>query len=581
MSAWANSLSTLAVDLSEANLGDVEVLISYRLPHSSHHVDVVLVGQQAERLGPSYVLLNIKPWQEATLFEDNPKLVLQSGTRGRPSLHPVAQVHAQCEYLRSKLGYADMSADPVSGAAYLHNASDDSVHALRTYPQDRSGQLFTALGRARFLDYLRSRLSPINADIHADRLLRSSFTSCKRLLSVAAEEFHGRPQFIFLNEQLVAFNLVLHEATKAQSVDHKSVVVISGGPGSGKSAVALSLLGELNLRGLIAAHVTGSRSFTQTLRRVISPQAPRVAALFKYFNQFIDAPENGLDVLIADEAHRLRKTSVNRWTRPELNTGKRQVDEIIDAARLSVFLLDQDQVVRPGETGTLEEIEDHARARGIPVSHVALDGQYRSGGDPEYVNWVDRLLGLTAGRPAPWTGNADFELKLASSPSALEAMLADRVVMGQSARIAAGYCWPWSDPLPDGSLVPDVRIGEWMHPWALKGDRSVGGAPPAALWASDDRGFGQVGTVYSAQGFDYEWSGVLVGPDLVWRNDDWVTVRQASMDPDFKNLRRVSDADFDVLVRNVYKVLLTRGLRGTILYSTDEETQEFLKTVVR
>jgi DUF2075 family protein len=145
--------------------------------------------------------------------------------------------------------------------------------------------------------------------------------------------------------------------------------------------------------------------------------------------------------------------------------------------------------------------------------------------------------------------------------------------------MAAGYCWDWSDPRPDGSLVPDVEIGGWSRPWNLKGDRSVGGAPPAALWASDERGFGQVGCVYTAQGFEYEWNGVLLGPDLVWRDDHWVAVRSANRDPDFRS-SRVSDEDFDALVRNVYKVLLTRGLRGVYVHSTDPETQRFLESLI-
>jgi DUF2075 family protein len=162
----------------------------------------------------------------------------------------------------------------------------------------------------------------------------------------------------------------------------------------------------------------------------------------------------------------------------------------------------------------------------------------------------------------------------------MEQALAEKLQARQNARMAAGYCWTWSDPRPDGSLVPDARIGDWFRPWTLKGDRSVGDAPPAALWASDERGFGQVGCVYTAQGSEYEWNGVLLGPDLVWRTDRWVAVRSANRDPDFRNTKRVSDAEFDLLVRTVYKVLLTRGLRGVYLHSTDPETQRFLEGLV-
>jgi hypothetical protein len=168
---------------------------------------------------------------------------------------------------------------------------------------------------------------------------------------------------------------------------------------------------------------------------------------------------------------------------------------------------------------------------------------------------------------------------VADSPWELVAHLSTMLAGGYSARIAAGYCWPWSDPRKDGSLVADVQIGDWSRPWNLKGDRSVGGAPAAALWATDPAGFGQVGCVYTAQGFEYDYAGVIVGPDLVWRDDRWVSVRAANRDPDFKNRTRVEDADFDRLVRNVYKVLLTRGMRGVTIHSTDRQTQDFLRAV--
>src|SRR3954451_4309538 len=575
--SWDASLAALAADLEQAELGGVEVLVEYQLPLSSKRIDVVLAGEHPRRGGPSYVVLELKQWTTAALFEDEPELVIQPTYGPRPVLHPVAQDRGYVEYLLDFLGVLHGTTDVLTGAAYLHNATDDRVAALRGYPQDVYGRFFTAQDRGAFLDYLRSRLSPANASIHADRLLRSSVAPSKQLLAVAAEELRTREQFVLLDEQKVAFDLVLHEVEKARTSDHKSVVIVTGGRGSGKSVIALSLLGELGRRGIRVAHATGSRSFTQTLRKVTGR---RTAALFRYFNQFMEADPNGLDVLIADEAHRLRETSANRWTKAELRTDKRQVDELIDAARVPVFLLDQNQVVRPGEMGTVADIEKHARERGLDVHQIDLNAQYRSGGSAEYVEWVERLLGLAPGGPLPWQGDERFEVRTAPSPSAIEQALAEKLAAHQNARMAAGYCWTWSDPRADGSLVPDVQIGNWSRPWNLKGERSVGGAPPAALWASDERGFGQVGCVYTAQGFEYEWNGVLLGPDLVWRTDRWVAVRSANRDPDFRNTKRVSDHDFDLLVRNVYKVLLTRGLRGVFLHSTDAETQRFLEQLV-
>src|SRR6185312_560628 len=168
------------------------------------------------------------------------------------------------------------------------------------------------------------------------------------------------------------------------------------------------------------------------------------------FNQFMAAERNGLDVLIADEAHRIRESSVDRYT-PRTLRGepRRQVDELIDAARVPVFLLDQNQVVRPGEMGTVDDIEKHARERGLDVHQIDLNAQYRSGGSAEYVEWVERLLGLLPGGPLPWKGDERFQVRTAGSPSAMEQALSEHLAAHQNARMAAGYCWPWSDPRND------------------------------------------------------------------------------------------------------------------------------------
>jgi hypothetical protein len=355
---------------------------------------------------------------------------------------------------------------------------------------------------------------------------------------------------------------------------------VTGGPGSGKSVVALSLLGDLARQGRTVLHATGSRSFTQTLRKVAGHRNPRVKAMFKYFNQFMTAEENDLDVLILDEAHRIRQTSVDRYTKAALRTDRLQVDELIAAARVPVFLLDEHQVVRPGEMGSLEQITRYAHHVGIDVEHVHLGEQFRCGGSEEYLLWVQRLLGLTDDAPSTWAPDPHFAVTVADSPEELEHLLRNKLDEGYSARMSAGYCWPWSDPQPDGTLVPDVQVGGWARPWNLKGDRRVGDAPPSALWATDEGGFGQVGCVYTAQGFEYDWSGVILGPDLVWRDGAFTTIREANRDPDMRSRTKVPEPQFDRLVRHVYKVLLTRGMVGTVLFSTDLETQEALHELI-
>ena len=578
--SWARSLPVLAQDLADAGLDSVEVMLEYRLPLTSGRVDAVLAGRNPSSGAPSYVIVELKQWSGAELYEDDPTMVVIDGYGHSPRQHPLDQVRRYCEYLVDYLP-ALQDGQAVCGAAYLHNATERGVAQLRGHAQTQYARLFTGERRSEFVDFLRSRLAAgAEGAPYADMLLGSHVAPSRQLLTRAAAEIREREQFILLDEQGLAFDLVMHATESARARDSKTVVIVTGGPGSGKSVIALSLLGELARRGRTVVHATGSRSFTRTLRKVAGKGSTRTQSLFKYFNQFIDAERNGLDVLILDEAHRIRETSADRYTPARLRSGRPQLDELIAAARVPVFLLDENQVVRPGELGTVADIEAHASRLGLTVQKISLDAHFRCGGSEAYLDWVNRLLGLTPGGPLPWCNDPAFDVRVSETPYDLEQQLRVQFDAGYGARMAAGFCWPWSDPRKDGSLVPDVVIGDWSRPWNIKGDRAVGGAPPAALWASDPAGFAQVGCVYTAQGFEYDWNGVIIGPDLVWRSGRWIAVRAANKDPDFRNRTGVNDHEFDRLVRNVYKVLLTRGMIGTVIYSADSQTRAFLRSLI-
>lgn len=406
--------------------------------------------------------------------------------RRGPRLHPGIQVGDYCQYLTDFLGLLAEHRNTVRGAAYLHNAVDRDVAELFDRPATEQSRTFTKQRRGDFLNYLRAWLDPGTPGAPAaDRFLNSTVRPSRHLLTYAARELKERSHFTLLDEQRVAYEMVLHAVERARAADHKSVVVVSGGPGSGKSVIALSLLGELARQGRSALHATGSKSFTKTLRRYAGKGSPRLQSMFLYFNSFMTADRNGIDVLICDEAHRIRETSVNRFTRAaQRRAAGSQLDELLAAARVPVFLLDEHQVVKPGELGSVDIITAHAKTLNFEVDVVSLHDQFRCGGSAAYEQWVLNLLGLRAGRLATWAGDGRFDLRVAETPEELESFLATKQAAGETARMTAGYCWPWSDPRPDGTLVHDVQVGGWSRPWNLRSDRSIGDAPGS----SDDPG---------------------------------------------------------------------------------------------
>lgn len=585
--SWQRSLPVLLADLVDAGLGHVEVLLEHKLPHSPKRVDAILCGTHPRLGEPVYLLVELKQWSRAELLAAE---LVSLDAYAEPVLHPVSQVRGYCDYLVDSTPALGDRPHAVHGIAYLHNASRAAVSALTQYEPDQRGQLFTMDDKAALIDHLRTVLAPDSgrdeARKAAEDLVNFQHSVSKPLMTLAAKEMQEREQFVLLDEQRVAYHLVLQAVERARAARTQTVVIVLGGPGSGKSVIALNLLGELSRQGRPAHHATGSSAFTNTMRKIAGRRDKRVQTLFKYFNNYIDSEPRELDVLICDEAHRIRETSVNRYTKREARERARpQINELIDVAWVPVFLLDENQTVRPGEMGSRAQIEAAAQALGCRVDVVHLAGRFRCGGSASFDGWVARLLEIDRQPPVPWGKIATpldegFAVATARSPEQLEAWLLRQAdAFGGTSRIAAGYCWPWSDPVTSENgkvLVPDVEIGAWRRPWNAKPGKRVSDAPESYYWASDERGFGQVGCIYTAQGFEYDWAGVIFGDDFVRRDGTWVARPQYSHDP---AVRKSDGAQFANLIRNTYKVLLTRGMRGVCLYSTDPETQEFLESI--
>ncbi len=335
-------------------------------------------------------------------------------------------------------------------------------------------------------------------------------------MAVAAEEVQTESSSSCLTSSATPRARVLHAVDRARRSNTKTAVVISGGPGSGKCVIALSLMGELSRQGRSVMHATGSRSFTQTLRKVAGKRAPASAKLFTYFNSFMTAEPNDLDCLILDEAHRLRETSVSRYTRKELRSaGRPQIHELLSAARVPVFLLDEHQVVRPGEMGTVEDIE--------ATRPLWARGRAHQPQRPVPLWWIGdlRRLGAAAARAARrWTAEVGGRRRVhrVAWPTlrrSWSTWLLGRQGDGYAARMAAGYCWPWSDPTRRWALGSGRgrSTGGRTHGTCVATARSAARRPPRS-WASDPAGFGQVGCVYTAQGFEYDHAGVIIGPGL-------------------------------------------------------------------
>ncbi|WP_116247815.1 DUF2075 domain-containing protein [Nocardiopsis sp. FIRDI 009] len=563
--SWENSILHVSELLAEAGLGDVQMLLELKLPITDARMDVALVGSYPGTGDMAVVIVENKQWSRVGL-EPGSELVRVDYTE-HAQVHPANQAWG---YRQMMVGFVPLlRMASVTCVANMHNANKQTVDSIsiadlpHAEPDPRYTRMYSDDDRERFIDDLRSVLSPEKSESHAKELLAATVRSTEPLMASVARGLGRRSVFPLVDEQREAYDYVRAQVERARSEQHKEVIVVEGGPGTGKSVIALELMRAFNAQGVDAVHATGSRSFTRTLRKNIAQGRNADSKKFAYFNNFSQVNGNHINVIIADEAHRLRAQSAKNSKRP-------QVRELIEAARVPVFLLDERQVVRSSEVGSVELIRQAAADLGLGFHRINLRHQFRCGGAPEYIDWIDRLLGLDPEvGPQPWTPLENFELRVAPTPSSMEDFLLQRTREGAGARIAAGFCWPWSAPRHH-RLVDDVVIGDWRRPWNAKSDSPLGRIPPSDLWATDPGGFGQIGCIYTAQGFEYDYAGVIFGGDLVWRGQGWASDPRANKDSQVK-----SERNFDELVRKIYRVLATRGLKGAVLYSTDPETNAF------
>ncbi|MCX4587023.1 DUF2075 domain-containing protein [Streptomyces sp. NBC_01481] len=586
--AWENSLPVVITALGDRGLGQVEVIIEFGLPHTDADVDVLLAGVHPGSGEPSYVLVELKQQRTASVHPERSVAVDLGYEKWK--LHPVRQVQKYCQYLMESKAVLRGRPERVVGAVLMHNAHDEDVHELFELPASDHGRLYTMDRLEPFRKLLGARLAPKPGGEAAQALIDSAEYEPPKITDVNLTARMGKPErFHLLDEQEMAHQDVHEAVQRVRDGGSKEVIIVRGGPGSGKSAIALELRRTLELAGWDVIHASGAKALTLTLRETYARDAPRgqkgkldkeATRLFTYFNQLKKLPPDSCDVVICDEAHRIRRHSIDRYTPKEERENPRpQADEIIEAARVPVFLLDDWQSLRPEEVGTAEHLAKRAEALGHKYTVIDLGGMFRAQGSAYFRDWVLKLLSVDTHTPQAWVPDGRMQVQLAESPQEMESFLEERRLEGASTRMVAGFCWPWSAPDDEGNLVQDVDIEGWQRPWNVKAGYAVPDAPDADFWATDPRGTGQIGCVYTAQTFEFDWVGVIIGPDLVWEDDRFTVQRPATCDPELRK-KSIDQADIVRCIRNAYHVLLTRGIMGVVLYATDKDTRDALRGYV-
>lgn len=574
--SWDNSLNFVKNALDYSELSDNKIVVEYELPYSSKRIDVLLFGKGHDKLG-NIVLIELKQWSNDSVHdcETEGNILVDYGRFTKEQAHPSLQVEGYSYGLQDFIAvFEETPKIELSSCSYCHNYSKSGNAVLYLPKFSKLVERYPTFSKEDVKGlgaYLKERLRNGSGLEVFDRFIHSRLKPSRRLLDHTKHMINTQQIFTLIDDQIAAYNAIMHEAKSLSKSERKSVIIVKGGPGTGKSVIALEVMGELLRKGKSVFHATGSSAFTKTLRKILGT---RVSPLFKFFFSFTKHKLNEVDVLICDEAHRIRETSIDRFAPKSERTNTPQIEELIRAAKLSIFFIDEHQVVRPNEIGSIALIKSTAKKFGVDeIKEFELQTQFRCSGSDGFLQWVEDVLEVRPAEKPFLTKDDRMDFRIFKDPVELKRVIdaKNKEDAKQNSRIVAGFCWPWSEPNKDGSLVKDVVIGDFAMPWEHKND--------FWKWATDTSGIEQVGTVYTAQGFEFDYIGVIFGNDLVYRKGKgWIAEPKNSKD---RAVARKGNARLVEHLKNVYRVLLSRGHKGCYVYFVDDETREYFESRIK
>lgn len=574
--AWKHSLLEMAKVLGDEEIPeDAGVAIEYQLPQSSKRIDFVITGEDASAR-TKVIIVELKQWSQSRRSEKDAIVWARRGGRSGEveGPHPSYQAWSYAAYLQDFNAAVQEGAMALQPCAYLHNHPRDGEidHPHYQVHLERA-PLFLERERAKLQAFIREHVR------HGDRkgalyaIENGRIRPSKLLADSVAGLLQGKPEFVLIDEQKLAHETVLEADERAEQ--HKQVVIIQGGPGTGKSVIAINLLGALIARRRNARYVSKNAApravYEAKLTGTFSKS--RISNLFSGSGAFVNTEPDSYDTLIVDEAHRLNeKSGLYR------NLGDNQVRELIRSARCTVFFVDDDQRVTLLDIGHTEELRRHARELGAEITELTLSSQFRCNGSDGYLAWLDNTLDIRE------TANTtldrdDYDFRVFDNPADMHALIELKNKANNRSRVVAGYCWTWPSKRDPQAWDIELPSYGYRRRWNLDKDGS--------LWIVTPGSVEQVGCIHTCQGLELDYVGVIIGPDLAYRDGRIVTdaTRRAPSDQSVKGLKAMLKADpsnakalADAIIKNTYRTLMTRGLKGCYVYCVDAPLAEYLRT---
>lgn len=577
--AWNNSMQYMMKVLIDNSIpNNAGIAIEFKIPNTSKRVDFIITGKDG-KLKNTAIIVELKQWEKADIVSGKDGIVQAfTGQALREVAHPSYQAWSYATTIEDYNETVQEKQIDLHPCAYLHNylavtpptlLSDNYKYYLEKAPAFIKGDV------EKLRDFINKYIKYGDDKETLYQIENGKIRPSKSLQDALSNMLQGNQEFVMIDDQKLVYETALDMARKSYRDGQKRVLVVKGGPGTGKSVLAINLLVNLTKENMVCSYVTKNAAPRNVYATKLSGdfKKTRINNLFKGSGSFVESSENEFDVLIVDEAHRL-----NAKSGMFQNLGENQIKEIIKASKFSIFFIDESQRVTLKDIGSIEGIQKYIELAGAEAEFMELESQFRCNGSDGYIAWLDDVLEIR--RTANSDGfDLDYDIRICNSPNEVRDLIFEKNKINNKARLLAGYCWDWIKEGKNKSDVYDITIPE--HNFAMSWNLGN-----SQTWAIDEESVNEIGCIHTAQGLEFDYVGVIVGDDLRYEDGRIVTdvKARAKTDQSVKGINKLFREDevkarkvADEIIKNTYRTLMTRGQKGCYIYCTDEKLAEYLR----
>ncbi|MGM0417782.1 MAG: DNA/RNA helicase domain-containing protein [Thermodesulfobacteriota bacterium] len=574
VNSWKNSMMYMSNVLEDEAIPDnVGIAIEYKIPQTSKRVDIIVTGLNVKALKTA-VIIELKQWSEASATEKDGIVKTFLNGAQREVTHPSYQAWTYSALLSDFNETVQKEHISLNPCAYLHNMkSDTAIKDFRYNYHIKKAPSFVRKDAQKLTNFIKEFIRYGDNGKLIYEIDNGKIRPSKNLAESILSMLKGNEEFLMIDDQKLVFEKALDTAKKA-SIKNKKVLIVEGGPGTGKSVVAVNLLVKLTNERLLCQYVTKNAAPRAVYESMLtgSFKKSHISNLFKGSGSFTKTDSNIFDALIVDEAHRLNEKSGLFQ-----NQGENQIKEIINSSKFSIFFTDDNQKVTWKDIGEKKLIEQWADTFNAEVFNMKLESQFRCNGSDGYLAWLDNALNIN-NTTNETLNNINFDFKVFKSPVDLKKAIFEKNRINNKSRIVAGYCWDWISKKVENKDKMDICFPEFDFEmqWNLTEHNN--------LWIKESESINQVGCIHTCQGLELDYVGVIIGQDLIVRNGEIITNPEARAKTDqslrgykkaLKDDRKKTLEKASAIIKNTYRTLMTRGQKGCYIYCTDPETNEY------